>query len=133
MIKTKKPKTKIKKIAPKKKTPKITKKKDVKKTKKNVKIANKTKTIRKGSKIITNESYKKIIEELFKKGYDRKFVTFSEILSIIPYPEYNISMVDKIYDYLIRNNIKIIKNLKLLDTSEEISQTQLLKDSDPEE
>ncbi len=124
---TKKQKTKkktIKKVVHKKIThKKIAHKKTIKKTP----------TKRKGSKTITKDDYKRIIEELFKKGYDRKFVTFSEILAIIPFPEYNISMVDKIYDYLIRNNIRIIKNLKLLDTSEEISQTQLLKDSDPEE
>ncbi len=88
---------------------------------------------KKSSKKLSKQEYKEILEDLYNRGYDRKFVTFGEILSLIPYPEYNIPIVDKIYEYLINNNIRIIKNMNLLDTSEEISQEQLLKDTNPEE
>jgi len=88
---------------------------------------------KKSSKKLSKQEYKEILEDLYNRGYDRKFITFGEILSLIPYPEYNIPIVDKIYEYLINNNIRIIKNMNLLDTSEEISQEQLLKDTNPEE
>jgi len=129
---------------------KLTKKQNKKQNKKNKKTLKSSKKIKKtvhkhhkkflqlqphktSSKKISKEDYKYIINELYNKGYDRKFITFGEILSLIPYPEYNIAIIDKIYEYLINNNIHIIKNTKLLDTSEEISQEQLLKDTDPEE
>jgi len=84
-------------------------------------------------KKISEKELNYIINELLKRGMERKFITFSEILSFIPYPEYNIKAIDKIFDKLNEADIQLTKNIDLLDTSEEISVDEMLKDTNPEE
>jgi len=102
-----------KKVTPKKKTtPKkrvIVKKKVV--TKKKI---DKSK-IRKRSKkkLVTEEK----IKELINRGRERGFITESELLKLIPRIEEDIFGLEKVYDELKKNNIKIIESIEFLGTS----------------
>ncbi len=66
-----------------------------------------------------SEIREKSLEDLIKKGRNRGFVTEVEILSYFSNIENDIEFLENIYDRLIENNIKIVENRELLDTSAE--------------
>jgi len=138
----KSPKTTPKKVGT-KSTNKKTTKKEVKKntTKSPKKIIKKkaTKLTKKapkqlkkysGSKYkINKEQLNKIIKDLIKKGENKRFVTYEEVLSYIPYPEHNLKAIEEIYETLNRSQIDVVNNISLLENSEELSKEEILKDS----
>lgn len=66
------------------------------------------------------------IEELIQRGRTKGFVTDTEILYYFPNIEEDISKLEALYDYLEKNNIKVIETTSLIDFSkEEISLKEL--------
>jgi len=102
----KKKATPKKKIAPKKKA--ILKKKPIKK-----KIDKPKTRKRNKKKLVTEEK----IKELISRGRERGFITESELLKLIPKVEEDILGLEKVYNELKENNIKIIESIEFLGTS----------------
>lgn len=145
-----KAKVKIKPKKVNKKVVKKTTKKIVKKTVKTVKkvskkIAKKSKKIKKIKvkppvKLSTAPRHKfndieikEIISLLRQKNDIRGFVTFGEILNLIPNPQYNIHGLDKIFETLFKDNIAISKNLDLLEVADDISKEEIMRSTSVEE
>jgi RNA polymerase primary sigma factor len=138
---TKKPVAKkvVKKVAKKPLAKKVIKK-TVKKTVKKVKIQKKSKNSKIQSIILnkkphklSDEEVKEAINILKAKNDVRGFVTFGEILNLIPYPELNIKGLDKIFDVLFEDNITITKNLDILEVDKEMSVDELIRSTSLEE
>ena len=103
-----------------------TKKKEVKKRKINrpvrkpkakprKKPANKRKYTKKRVKkvLITDEK----IQDLINRGRERGFVTESELLKLAPKIEFDISGLEKTYEKLKENNIKVVESIEFLEDS----------------
>ena len=109
-----------KKVAPKRKA--VLKKKVITKKKvipKKIDKRKKTKPIsRKSKKNLINEEK---IKELINRGRERGFVTEAELIKLIPKIEEDIAGLERIYDELKENNIKIIESIEFLETFSENS------------
>ena len=107
-----------KKVAPKRKA--VLKKKVITKKKvipKKIDKRKKTKPIsRKSKKNLINEEK---IKELINRGRERGFVTEAELIKLIPKIEEDIAGLERIYDELKENNIKIIESIEFLETFSE--------------
>ncbi len=69
---------------------------------------------------------KETVDELVQRGKSRGFVTDTEILHYFPKIEDDISQLEEIYDYLEKNNIKVIETAALIELpSEEASKKEL--------
>ena len=91
---------------PRKPTKKTAKRKVVKK-----KTPAKKKVTRKKKELITDEK----IQELIVRGRERGFVTESELLNLAPRIEEDISGLEKTYDMLKENNIKVVESIEFLE------------------
>jgi len=113
-----------------------TKKKEVKKRKVNrpvrkpkakprKKPANKRKYVKKRVKkvLITDEK----IQDLINRGRERGFVTESELLKLAPKIEFDISGLEKTYEKLKENNIKVVESIEFLEDSSQ-KKKKLVKD-----
>ena len=72
-----------------------------------------------------NENIKKVIE----KGKNRGFITYSEILFVFNDIEKDILLLEKIYDELDKNNIKIIEKGSLIEDDEKLPKISSAKSS----
>ncbi|MDP3991173.1 MAG: sigma-70 family RNA polymerase sigma factor [Candidatus Nealsonbacteria bacterium] len=99
-----------------KKSPK--KKKPQKKTKKRSKSSVKKKRKRSGRKK-TSQSFKIVtpekIEELIKKGEDRGFITYSEILHVFPDIEKDLAGLEVLYSELEKKGVEVKENREFLE------------------
>jgi len=88
-------------------------KKPVKKPKKKPVNKKKTPNTKKRVKkvLITDEK----IQDLINRGRERGFVTESELLRLAPKIEFDISGLEKAYEKLKDNNIKIVESIEFLD------------------
>lgn len=67
-------------------------------------------------------------QELVARGKTRGFVTDTEILHHFPKIEEDLSFLEELYDYLAKNNIKVIETSALIELpSEEVSKKELEK------
>lgn len=57
----------------------------------------------------------KKIEGLIKRGRDRGFVTYSEILTAFPTIEENVSLLEDIYDHFGKANIDVVESKELIE------------------
>jgi hypothetical protein len=126
-IKTKKRTTK--KIA-KKIVKKIARKKTIKKSK-NLKI--KQIILNKKPHKLNDDELKEVLNILKAKNDVRGFVTFGEILNLIPYPELNIKGLDHIFNILFNDNVTITKNLDILEVDKDLSIDELVRSTSLEE
>ena len=62
---------------------------------------------------------KQKLDNLIKKGYEKKYVTDLEILYFFPHIENNIPLLEKIYDILGKNKIGVIETEQLIEAPEE--------------
>ena len=62
---------------------------------------------------------KQKLDNLIKKGYEKKYVTDLEILYFFPHIENNIPLLEKIYDILGKNKIGVIETEQLIKAPEE--------------
>jgi len=115
-------------------------KKTIKKVVKKIKVHKKSKDSKLKSIILNkkphklnDEEIKEAINILKAKNDVRGFVTFGEILNLIPYPELNIKGLDKIFDILFEDNITITKNLDILEVDKEMSVDELIRSTSLEE
>jgi len=118
-----------KKSAPKKVTKKTVKKLIKKSTPLKKKLPKTLKQTSGAQYKIKKEEIKKIINDLVKKGENKRFVTYEEILSYIPYPEHNLKVIEEIYETLNRYQIEVVNNISLLDNNEELTKEEILRDS----
>ncbi len=72
----------------------------------------KRRTIRKRKELITEEK----IAKLISRGRERGFVTESEILNLIPKIEEDIPGLEKTYEQLKDNNIRVIESIEFLES-----------------
>ncbi|HEY4518993.1 MAG TPA: RNA polymerase sigma factor region1.1 domain-containing protein, partial [Candidatus Paceibacterota bacterium] len=103
-------KKKLKKTKPAKKPRKISKK--IKPQKKKVKVT--APKARKKAKL--GEKYKDHMDELVARGKLRGFVTYSEILHMMPNIEQDITVLEKLYERLSDANIELVESKELLET-----------------
>ena len=68
------------------------------------------------------ETQKKI-EALIKRGRDRGFITYSEIIFAFPHVEDDIALLEDLYHHLEEANIEVIETRDLLETPEETDAT----------
>jgi len=107
-------KKKLKKTKPQKKKPKkILKKAKSQKKKARVAVAK----IKKRAKL--GEKYKDHMDELVARGKLRGFVTYSEILHMMPNIEQDITVLEKLYERLSDANIELVESKELLETPPE--------------
>ena len=114
-----------------KKTVKRTKKSKVKKSKRRT-SAKKTKPTKKRAKrkiprkkkIITDE----IIEKLKQRGRSRGFITLSEIIKEVPRVEFDIEGLERLYEVLEDNGIKVIDRTDFLTIEEKKEKKSLAKE-----
>ncbi|MBD3208595.1 MAG: sigma-70 family RNA polymerase sigma factor [Candidatus Nealsonbacteria bacterium] len=125
--KTKKADTKKKSKAKKKKTSKKTSKKTKKKTTTKKKTGKKKKTKKKKAKVFTQQR----IRQLLRKGEQRRFVTFSEILYMFPGLEKDIGGLDELYQELERRGIEIKEVKDYLMGEKEFKETSTSRKIDP--
>src|SRR3989338_10832600 len=104
-------KKKLKKTKPAKKPRKISKK--IKPQKKKVKVT--APKARKKAKL--GEKYKDHMDELVARGKLRGFVTYSEILHMMPNIEQDITVLEKLYERLSDANIELVESKELLEAS----------------
>jgi RNA polymerase primary sigma factor len=71
-----------------------------------------SKKTRKRKELITEEK----IQELVNRGRERGFVTEAELLRLIPKIEEDILGLEKVYERLKENNIKVIESIEFLET-----------------
>ena len=102
-------KKKLKKTKPAKKPRKISKK--IKPQKKKVKVT--APKARKKAKL--GEKYKDHMDELVARGKLRGFVTYSEILHMMPNIEQDITVLEKLYERLSDANIELVESKELLE------------------
>jgi RNA polymerase primary sigma factor len=111
------------------KTAKVAKSKTIKQNKKNIKTAgvkknksdtdNITKPIEIKKKSKTEVSYEVKAENMVKKGKERGFVTYDEILKEFPDIEIDINFLDYLYEKLSSANIDILEGGGMLDFKQE--------------
>lgn len=81
-------------------------------------------------KLTAEEAEKKIafdkeqMEELVHRGRAKGFVTDTEILYYFPHVEDDISVLEELYDYLEKNNIKVVETAALIELPKEDEPTQ---------
>ena len=97
-------KKKLKKTKPAKKPRKISKR--IKPQKKKVKVT--APKARKKAKL--GEKYKDHMDELVARGKLRGFVTYSEILHMMPNIEQDITVLEKLYERLSDANIELVES-----------------------
>ena len=73
------------------------------------------------------EELKKNLKKLIKRGQDRGFVTDVEVLSYFPRIEEDIPFLERIYDRLEEEGLRILHSLPFLDTSQEKTDFEELK------
>ena len=73
------------------------------------------------------EELKKNLKKLIKRGQDRGFVTDVEVLSYFPRIEEDIPFLERIYDRLEEEGLRILYSLPFLDTSQEEADFEKLK------
>jgi len=73
------------------------------------------------------EELKKNLKKLIKRGQDRGFVTDVEVLSYFPRIEEDIPFLERIYDRLEEEGLRILYSLPFLDTSQEKTDFEELK------
>lgn len=128
----------------KKKNIKIVKKAKVKKPTKNIVkkvITHKKKKTHDQKPIVLNqkphkysdEEIKEVLNILRAKNDVRGFVTFGEILNLIPYPELNVKGLDYIFNTLMNDNVTITKNLDVLEVDKDLSVEELIRSTSLEE
>ncbi len=71
----------------------------------------KKKPVRRKKELITDEK----IQELITRGRERGFVTESELLNLAPRIEEDISGLERTYDMLKENNIKVVESIEFLE------------------
>ncbi len=111
-----KPRTPVKRKTVKRQTIKKTAKRKVR----TVPKAAKKRTVKRATRtrkkdLITEEK----IEQLINRGRERGFVTETELLKLIPKIEEDITGLEKAYDQLRENNIKVIESVEFLEMPEE--------------
>jgi len=112
--------------------PKATTKKVVKKTtRKNGKI--KQIILNKKPHKLNDLEIKEVLNILKAKNDVRGFVTFGEILNLIPYPELNVKGLDHIFNVLFDDNVTITKNLDILEVDKDLSVEELVRSTSLEE
>lgn len=81
-------------------------------------------------KLTAEETEKKIafdkeqMEELVHRGRAKGFVTDTEILYYFPHVEDDISVLEELYDYLEKNNIKVVETAALIEISKDDEPTK---------
>ena len=81
-------------------------------------------------KLTAEEAEKKVafdkeqMEELVQRGRAKGFVTDTEILYYFPHVEDDISLLEDLYDYLDKNNIKVVETAALIELPKEDEPTQ---------
>lgn len=81
-------------------------------------------------KLTAEEAEKKIafdkeqMEELVQRGRAKGFVTDTEILYYFPHVEDDISVLEELYDYLEKNNIKVVETAALIEIPKDDEPTQ---------
>ena len=81
-------------------------------------------------KLTTEEAEKKVafdkeqMEELVHRGRAKGFVTDTEILYYFPHVEDDISVLEELYDYLEKNNIKVVETAALIEISKDSEPTK---------
>lgn len=142
MVKKSKTKKAVKKVGKSKVTKKVKPKKIVKKTiKKSVKkVVRKSKTSKVKAVILNQKPHKfnddeikEVLNILKAKNDVRGFITFGEILNLIPYPELNIKGLDHIFNILFGDNVTITKNLDILEVDKDLSVDELVRSTSLEE
>ncbi len=63
-----------------------------------------------GGKEVTKET----VEELVRSGKDRGFITESELLYAVPEAEEDVKGVDRLYEELSKNGVKVVKDMEFL-------------------
>jgi len=101
------------------------------------KIKKKSKKIKEKNKFTKNDlklngKEKQKIDNLIKKGKGKKYVTDLEILYFFPNIEHNIPLLEKIYDVLEKNGIRVIETEQLIKPSEETDEKEIKKTAGPE-
>jgi len=64
-------------------------------------------------------------EQLIKRGQQRGFITYSEILHFLPNIEEDISLLDLLYQTFEKENIKVIPQRELLDLEKEVEESKI--------
>ena len=77
------------------------------------------------------EELKKNLKKLIKRGQDRGFVTDVEVLSYFPRIEEDIPFLERIYDRLEEEGLRILYSLPFLDISQEKTEFEGLKKAGP--
>ena len=81
-------------------------------------------------KLTAEETEKKVafdkeqMEELVHRGRAKGFVTDTEILYYFPHVEDDISVLEELYDYLEKNNIKVVETAALIEISKDDEPTK---------
>ncbi len=81
----------------------------------------------------SDEEIKEVLNILRAKNDVRGFVTFGEILNLIPYPELNVKGLDYIFNTLMADNVTITKNLDVLEVDKDLSVEELVRSTSLEE
>ncbi len=141
-VKKSAPKKIAKKTAPKKVAKKVVKKAVVKKTapkkavsKKSLVTKSSTKAVMKkvvkaavtGAKAKAQEQNEKKAEHLIKKGKERGYITYSEILREFPHIEDDVSFLEDLYERLSVSGIDILEGGMLEDNADEYLATRNIK------
>ncbi|MDD3156344.1 MAG: hypothetical protein PHP14_02945 [Candidatus Pacebacteria bacterium] len=85
------------------------------------------------TKKLKPEELKEVINILKAKNDVRGFVTFGEILNLVPHPELNVKNLDDIFNTLFGDNVTVTKNLDVLEIDKELSIENLVKSTSLEE
>jgi len=141
MVKKINPKKTTKKLSKKKVVKKVTKKSSQKLVKKPVKKVLRKRKNQKNKPIVLNqkphkysdEEIQEVLNVLRVKNDVRGFVTFGEILNLIPYPELNIKGLDHVFNVLMNDNVTITKNLDVLEVDKDLSVEELVRSTSLEE
>lgn len=80
-----------------------------------------------------DDEIKEVLNILRAKNDVRGFVTFGEILNLIPYPELNVKGLDHIFNILMGDNVTITKNLDVLEVDKDLSVEELVRSTSLEE
>ena len=81
----------------------------------------------------SDEEIKEVLNILRAKNDVRGFVTFGEILNLIPYPELNVKGLDHVFNALMNDNVTITKNLDVLEVDKDLSVEELVRSTSLEE
>jgi len=92
--------------------------KKIKKVSKKKKSAGKPVSLKVSKAILKKEFSEEKVEALMKKGRDRGFITYAEILNIFPHIEYNVLFLEDLYSRFESNSIDVLESKELLETEE---------------